>query len=276
MKMYTKKAILVLGVVLGFGVSMGAKAGLSEVTDQGTTNHPVFPEVKEAWIKEGRYPNLDNLSKIHSGMTRDQIMALIDYPIFSEGFRVREWDYLFHFIVPNAQGGTRIDSCLYKVLFDKNKLAQSFYWKPVSENAVCPLQKDEEKTTAVVESEPMHLNLSADGLFRFNAFSEKDLNQQGRVQLDRFAQALRGNARVTDVSVTAYTDQIGSAVANVRLSQKRADTIRTYLIARGVNSSIIHASGLGEANPVVSCSQTHRSALIACLQPNRRVTIQAK
>ncbi|AXF85244.1 Outer membrane protein A [Ephemeroptericola cinctiostellae] len=278
MNRYTKKTVVALGLIFGLGLSMVARAGLSEVTDQGTTDKPVFPEVKAAWIQDGRYPNLDNLSKIHSGMTRDQIMALIEYPIFSEGFRVREWDYLFHFQVADGQGGTRVDSCLYKVLFDKNKLAQSFYWKPVSEHAVCPAQAASVATAvAAAAAEPMNLTLSADALFPFNKFSAADLNDSGRQQLNRFAQMVRDSKRDYVLQVTAYTDRIGSDAANFRLSQRRASTIKAHLVGQGVKAAAIQAVGAGESNPVVSCSSSlARAALITCLQPNRRVTIEAK
>ena len=273
MNRYMKKTVVAFGVIFGLGLSMVAKAGLSELTDQGTTDKPVFPEVKAAWIQDGRYPNLDNLSKIRPGMTRDQIMALVEHPIFSEGFRVREWDYLFHFPVADAQGGTRVDTCLYKVVFDKNKLAQSFYWKPVSDQAVCPAQAG---VAAAVEK-PMNLTLSADALFPFNKFSAVDLNDSGRQQLNHFAQMVRDSKRDYVLQVTAYTDRIGSDEANFRLSQRRANTIKAYLVGQGVKANAVQAMGAGEANPVVSCSSSlARSALIACLQPNRRVTIEAK
>lgn len=274
MNRYTKKTVVALGLIFGLGLSMVARAGLSEITDQGTTDKPVFPEVTAAWIKEGRYPNLENLSKIRSGMTRDQIMALIEHPIFSEGFRVREWDYLFHFPVADAQGGTRVDTCLYKVVFDKNKLAQSFYWKAVSDRAVCPTQV---ASVATAAAEPMNLTLSADALFPFNKFSAADLNDSGRQQLNHFAQMVRDSKRDYVLQVTAYTDRIGSDEANFRLSQRRASTIKAYLVGQGVKANAVQAMGAGEANPVVSCSSSlARPALIACLQPNRRVTIEAK
>src|SRR5690606_5044560 len=44
----------------------------------------------------GSYPNIDNLRQVGDGITRDQLYDLLGRPHFAEGFRVREWDYLFH------------------------------------------------------------------------------------------------------------------------------------------------------------------------------------
>ncbi len=45
---------------------------------------------------------------------------------------------------------------------------------------------------------------------------------------------------------------------------------------KGVNSEVITSTGRGEAVPVVACEGVKgREALIKCLQPNRRVTVEA-
>ena len=53
--------------------------------------------------------------------------------------------------------------------------------------------------------------------------------------------------------------------------------MKDYLASQGVDQSIIEAVGKGEAEPVVQCTGNKAtSKLISCLQPNRRVTIQAE
>jgi OOP family OmpA-OmpF porin len=48
------------------------------------------------------------------------------------------------------------------------------------------------------------------------------------------------------------------------------------LATKGVNSDVITSTGRGEAVPVVACEGVKdRKALIKCLQPNRRVTVEA-
>ena len=80
--------------------------------------------------KNGTFPNLDNLRLVRSGIDKHQIAELIGYPHFDEGvWSVREWNYLFNFRKP---GSDEVVQCQYKILFDEDKLARSFYWMPAS------------------------------------------------------------------------------------------------------------------------------------------------
>lgn len=116
-------------IVIGLGVAAAlALAGcgsLSQVDSNGHSDDPVFPDVDDVMLETGTYPNLENLREIAAGVTRDQLYDLIGRPHFSEGFRVREWDYLFHF---NTAQGPR--TCQYKVLFDKDLIGREFHWAP--------------------------------------------------------------------------------------------------------------------------------------------------
>ena len=78
------------------------------------------------------------------------------------------------------------------------------------------------------------------------------------------------------VLVTGHTDRLGSDAYNQKLSVKRADAVRDYLVGKGVDKAKIETLGLGEKQPVVQCEQKNRKELIACLAPNRRVEVQVK
>ena len=52
------------------------------------------------------------------------------------------------------------------------------------------------------------------------------------------------------VEIQGYTDNIGSDKANKSISQKRADAVKNYLIARGISADRLKAVGYGEANPI--------------------------
>ena len=52
----------------------------------------VFPSVDRIVLKEGTFPNVDNLGQIGSGVTKDQLYHLIGRPHFREGYAAREWD----------------------------------------------------------------------------------------------------------------------------------------------------------------------------------------
>lgn len=78
------------------------------------------------------------------------------------------------------------------------------------------------------------------------------------------------------VFVTGHTDQLGSFEYNDALSARRAEQVKAYLVSQGIDASMISAYGAGESTPVELCSDSlPRKQLIECLQPNRRVEIEA-
>lgn len=112
--------------------------------------------------------------------------------------------------------------------------------------------------------------LSAQELF---AFDHSDL-RSAQPKLDEIAGALISNPQIANVRITGYTDRLGSDEYNKRLSQRRADAVKAYLVAKGVAGNRLVAIGRGEADPVVQCHQKQRTALIKCLEPNRRVEVE--
>jgi outer membrane protein OmpA-like peptidoglycan-associated protein len=71
----------------------------------------------------------------------------------------------------------------------------------------------------------------------------------------------------TAVNVIGYTDSTGGQDLNMRLSQQRADSVASSLIAQGVAANRIRTSGMGPANPIASNSTEQGKA------QNRRVEI---
>lgn len=76
------------------------------------------------------------------------------------------------------------------------------------------------------------------------------------------------------LKVTGHTDVMGNADDNRKLSLRRAEAVRKYLISRDGNFRI-EVSGLGQTKPLVQCdAKKPRAELIRCLAPNRRVEIE--
>lgn len=69
------------------------------------------------------------------------------------------------------------------------------------------------------------------------------------------------------VEVDGYTDNTGSLDYNQRLSQQRADAVRSYLVQQGVPSSSIDSKGLGPSDPIASNDSSEGR------QQNRRVNL---
>jgi outer membrane protein OmpA-like peptidoglycan-associated protein len=108
-------------------------------------------------------------------------------------------------------------------------------------------------------------------------FDKAVLKPEGKAAID--AQVVGKLSQVTKldvVLVTGHTDRIGTDAYNQKLSERRADSVRDYLVSKGVDKAKIETIGLGEKQPVVQCDQKNRKDLIACLQPNRRVEVEVK
>jgi outer membrane protein OmpA-like peptidoglycan-associated protein len=69
--------------------------------------------------------------------------------------------------------------------------------------------------------------------------------------LEEAAKTLKDESELT-VSVNGYTDAIGSAEYNQRLSERRANSVKNYLETLGVSGSRLTAQGFGKTNPVAS------------------------
>jgi outer membrane protein OmpA-like peptidoglycan-associated protein len=109
------------------------------------------------------------------------------------------------------------------------------------------------------------------------AFDKAVLTPEGKTAIDSMVIAkLATMTKLDVVLVTGYTDRIGTEAYNQKLSERRADAVRDYLVSKGVDKAKIEAIGLGEKQPVVTCDQKNLKQLIECLQPNRRVTVEAK
>ena len=114
------------------------------------------------------------------------------------------------------------------------------------------------------------MTLSATELFAFNS---AQLNAP-QPKLDEIAAALNATPDVNNVVITGYADRIGSDKYNQKLSEQRANSVKAYLVGKGVSASRLTAVGKGEANPVVVCNNKKMVDLVKCLEPNRRVEVE--
>lgn len=145
-----------------------------------------------------------------------------------------------------------------------------------------PIVKAEPAPAPPVQAEPAPLpppppapkfekyTLSSTELFAFDSA----VLASAQPKLDEIAKALKESPNVSNVVISGFTDRLGSDKYNQKLSEKRANAVRDYLVNSGISATRLNAVGKGESNPVVTCTNKKRVDLIKCLEPNRRVEIE--
>jgi OOP family OmpA-OmpF porin len=108
--------------------------------------------------------------------------------------------------------------------------------------------------------------IHADALFDFD---KSVLRPDGKKAIDDALAKLRG-VDLEMVIATGHTDSIGTAQYNQRLSERRAASVKDYLVSKGIPASKITTIGKGESQPVA----TNKTA--EGRQKNRRVDIEFK
>lgn len=128
------------------------------------------------------------------------------------------------------------------------------------------------------------VRLQSEFLFGFDKYN---LRPEAVATLDQLAARL-SQTNVQAVRVEGNTDFMGTEQYNQALSERRANTVANYLVSRGVPASKISAVGLGESQQQMQAqcqaevnklgkkvsAAKKRAALIACIEPDRRVDVQ--
>jgi len=97
-------------------------------------------------------------------------------------------------------------------------------------------------------------------------FDKSDIRPDAAVILDEAASQLAGHPS-GNVTVGGYTDSVGTDAYNQGLSERRANSVKDYLVGKGVDASRLSTVGYGETNPIASNDTADGRAL------NRRVEL---
>ncbi|HKN10124.1 MAG TPA: OmpA family protein [Pseudomonadota bacterium] len=120
------------------------------------------------------------------------------------------------------------------------------------------------------------ITLATKALFDFD---KAVLKPEGKAAIDtEVLSKLRDVTKLELILVTGHTDPIGTQAYNQKLSERRADAVRDYLVSKGVAKDKIETLGMGKTQPVpgLVCHQKERKALIECYAPDRRVEVEVK
>jgi len=83
------------------------------------------------------------------------------------------------------------------------------------------------------------------------AFDDAEVEEDVRPALDRFADLVQRHYNGAMITVEGFADPAGPTEYNRRLSHQRAESVREYLVARGLAETQVKAVGYGEERPVV-------------------------
>ena len=108
------------------------------------------------------------------------------------------------------------------------------------------------------------VSFASEALFDFD---QSTLKPQGKAALDQLLGQLTGMDLEVIVTV-GHTDAVGSDAYNQKLSQRRAEAVKAYLVAQGVETNRVYTEGKGETQPVAD------NTTAAGRAKNRRVTVE--
>ena len=108
------------------------------------------------------------------------------------------------------------------------------------------------------------ITLQADTLYDFN---KSDLKPEGKATLDKIAKDL-SKIKLEVIIAVGNTDSVGTDAYNMALGQRRAQSVKAYLVSKGVDGSRIYTESKGKSNPVASNATAEGRA------KNRRTDIE--
>ncbi|MCO4746870.1 MAG: OmpA family protein [Proteobacteria bacterium] len=94
-----------------------------------------------------------------------------------------------------------------------------------------------------------------------------DIQSQSFAMLDELAQVIQDHPELTKIKIEGHTDSRGSESSNLALSERRAASVRTYLIGKGVEGERLVSEGYGESKPLDPAENAE------AWEKNRRVDI---
>lgn len=131
--------------------------------------------------------------------------------------------------------------------------------------------------TVQVPVNPIRQEIDQEARTVYFAFNQDRLTPEAKQKLDTLANVLKSADDVKEVRIFGYADRIGTTQYNDRLSKKRAEAVRHYIISRGFAKARVTATRwFGEKGAIkTSCAaDLPRKALIQCLQKDRRVEVE--
>lgn len=142
---------------------------------------------------------------------------------------------------------------------------------------VCAPKKEPKPMVQAPAPAPVPM-ISQDARTIYFNFDDAGLSGQATQKLDALSQTVAASKGILAASVVGYADKIGNSEYNVKLSQKRATAVKSYLDTKlSIPTSVAAVQGLGSVTTTTQCdSIKKREEKINCLSGDRRVEVQFK
>ncbi|MFH2144209.1 MAG: OmpA family protein [Bacteroidota bacterium] len=107
-------------------------------------------------------------------------------------------------------------------------------------------QEDSKKFTPKISLSQIGKPIEIENIFY--EFAKWDLTEDSKKSLNELIEILNNNGNIT-IELGAHTDMIGDSLSNIKLSQKRAESVVNYLIEKGIAKDRLTAKGYGKSVP---------------------------
>ena len=121
-------------------------------------------------------------------------------------------------------------------------------WTPATAAAGCDGWLTPKAAAAAPSVTQSKITLQADTLYDFD---KATLKPEGKATLDKIARDL-GKIKLEVIIAVGNTDSVGTDAYNMALGQRRAQSVKAYLVSKGVDGSRIYTESKGKSNPVAS------------------------
>lgn len=224
-----------------------------------------FPDIGSSWAPEGRFVGSKAIRMVAPGLTRPQVYALVQEPMFNELLPGKKtWNYIFDFYTGK---GTDFVKCQFQIVWDHGPMrVADAYWQ----TAECAKMVADMPPPPPPPLPPVVVEKKAEAktipYVVYFAFDRADVTPEA-TKVVRDAADFEHSGTDGHAVVVGHTDASGSVDYNMGLSERRAKAVADGLVADGADAKSLDVSWKGKSDLAVPTPDGVKEPL------NRRVTI---